>query len=377
MNRSNRIVPGAAAVALVATGVIIAGPLNPPAGPITSTYKALNEVEPRIAVNAVNTRGDADSVYRITQPGSYYLTGNITRASAKSGIEIAANDVTIDLMGFSLIGVPGSLQGIVCDGARNNITVRNEVVRGFGVAGLAISATNMYGDGGLLERLHISNNGGHGCHANNGTAVRNCVARENNGFGFYMLQRGSFESCAAVENNGWGISIGDGGSLLNCVAEGNAWEGFNLAGGVVASDCSATYNGGISFSLFTGCTLTDSTATGNSSDGIYAVSGNVIRGNNCHANGFGNADGAGIDVPEFGSMNRLESNHCAFGDRGIDVDRSANIIIGSTSTQNTVNWTVVAGNVCQVVVAATGSAVTGNAGGTVPGPTSPGVNDTY
>src|SRR5690348_16183493 len=27
------------------------GPLNPPAGPVTSTYKTLSEVEPRMAVN--------------------------------------------------------------------------------------------------------------------------------------------------------------------------------------------------------------------------------------------------------------------------------------------------------------------------------------
>jgi len=66
-----------------------AGPLDPPAGPVTSTYKTLTEVEPRTAINTTNTPGDADSLFKITQPGSYYLTGNITGVAAKHGIEIA------------------------------------------------------------------------------------------------------------------------------------------------------------------------------------------------------------------------------------------------------------------------------------------------
>ena len=55
--------------------------------------------EPRIAINTASTPGDADSVFRITQPGSYYLTGNTSGVAAKHGIEIDASDVTLDLMG--------------------------------------------------------------------------------------------------------------------------------------------------------------------------------------------------------------------------------------------------------------------------------------
>ena len=47
-----------------------AGDLNPPAGPITPTQ--------RTPIGASTTPGDADSLFRISQPGSYYLTGNIT-----------------------------------------------------------------------------------------------------------------------------------------------------------------------------------------------------------------------------------------------------------------------------------------------------------
>src|SRR5687767_7622300 len=104
MNRNSLAV---AAGALALTGIVfltVAGPLDPPDGPITSTYKTLTEVEPRIAVNAQNTPGDANSLFRITQPGSYYLTGNITGVPNKNGVYIFGHRVTLDLNGFTVDG---------------------------------------------------------------------------------------------------------------------------------------------------------------------------------------------------------------------------------------------------------------------------------
>ena len=122
--------------AIILTAVVtfsFAGPLNPPAGPITSTPGP----EPRIALNATNTPGDADSVYKITQPGSYYLTGNLSGVSGKRGIEIDASDVTIDLNGFEAIGGSGSLAGIWTGTAGlRSLTVRNGSLRSWGSSGI-------------------------------------------------------------------------------------------------------------------------------------------------------------------------------------------------------------------------------------------------
>ncbi len=95
-------------------GAVIAnaGGLNPPVGPIAPTMKTLAEVEARIAVNSTNTPGDATSAFKITQPGSYYLTGNITGVAAKYGVAITASGVTLDLNGFDMLGVAGSLDGV-------------------------------------------------------------------------------------------------------------------------------------------------------------------------------------------------------------------------------------------------------------------------
>src|SRR3954468_6434409 len=78
------------------------GSLTPPGLP-APLFKTLQQVEPRTEINATNTPGDASSIFRITAPGSYYLSGNITGVSPKGGIVIASNDVTVDLNGFAVI----------------------------------------------------------------------------------------------------------------------------------------------------------------------------------------------------------------------------------------------------------------------------------
>src|SRR5438034_11001068 len=95
------------AILLAVSWLGFAGSLTPPAGPITGTMKSITEVEPRIAINATNTPGDTNSLFKITQPGSYYLTGNIAGVASKHGIEIVASGVTLDLNGFDLVGVTG------------------------------------------------------------------------------------------------------------------------------------------------------------------------------------------------------------------------------------------------------------------------------
>ncbi|MEL6329151.1 MAG: hypothetical protein AAFR38_05780 [Planctomycetota bacterium] len=76
------------------------GPLNPPAGPVADTP----ELEPRTVLSAVNTPGDADSVFKITQPGSYVLTADVVVPAGQVGVDIAANEVSIDLNGFTIRG---------------------------------------------------------------------------------------------------------------------------------------------------------------------------------------------------------------------------------------------------------------------------------
>jgi len=161
--------------------------------------KTLTEVEPRIAVNAVNTPGDANSVFQITSPGSYYLTGNVTGQPGKHGIEIEADGVTLDLSGFVLAGIAGTLDGIHAGyqmAPRTNVSVRNGTVREWGGSGVNLG----YSTYSVAHDLQASLNGADGLVAGSGSRV---------------------ERCTADRNTGAGIVAGVGSTIVNCVARGN------------------------------------------------------------------------------------------------------------------------------------------------------------
>src|SRR3977135_3688451 len=83
--------------------------------------------------------------YTITQPGSYRLSGNLTVPNVNAAaINVTADNVTIDLNGFSIIGPTvctggppvtscsptGTGAGIATSNAQSNLTVMNGTVRG-------------------------------------------------------------------------------------------------------------------------------------------------------------------------------------------------------------------------------------------------------
>lgn len=69
--------------------------------------------------------------FTISGSGSYYLTGNLTVTSG-NGITITADDVTLDLNGFTISSTasPASSNGVLISDARKNITIRNGHIRG-------------------------------------------------------------------------------------------------------------------------------------------------------------------------------------------------------------------------------------------------------
>jgi parallel beta-helix repeat protein len=309
------------------------GPLTPPGAP-APTMKTLDQVEPRTPIDATHTPGDADSLFKITQPGSYYLTANVTGVNAKHGIEIAASGVTLDLNGFDLVGVPGSLDGVLVTLANAiNVNVRNGSVRSWGGSGI-----------NLLDA------------ATSATNVADIVA---------------------AQNAGSGIRMGFGGTITRCTCYNNTGPGIAGAAGTVITECVANVNGSHGITTGSGCTISRCTVRSNVGDGINVFGSCLVLNNACSLNGNGVGDGAGIHATIGGADNRIEGNNCIGADRGIDVDAAGNIIIKNTCSGNTNNWDVVAGNVILVINATTAAAVTGNSGGTAPGSTDPNANFTY
>ncbi|HZW05917.1 MAG TPA: right-handed parallel beta-helix repeat-containing protein [Phycisphaerales bacterium] len=317
-----------------------AGPLNPPAGAIASTAKPLAEIEPRTAINAANTPGDADSLYRITQPGSYYLTGNINGVPARHGIEIASHGVTIDLNGFELAGVPGSLSGVqVAVASLRNIVVVNGTVRHWGGDGVYTGTAAT----GRAERLTIWANGDDGLAAGSGFVVSQVAAHDNAGLGISTGSGSSITGCSAMSNDSNGIAAGSGSAVSGCSAYGNGGNGISGGSECSITGCAAGDNTARGFLVSANCTVTACTAGGNGSDGIRCSSGSHIHGNTCMANGIDEGDGAGIRATQ--GDNRIEGNHCTGNDRGIDVDIRGNVIIRNTCAGNGVEYTIAADNI--------------------------------
>ena len=364
----------ASALGLGAAFLAVAGPLTPAAGPVASTYKTLTDVEPRIAINAANTPGDGTCVFRITQPGSYYLTGNLTGAPGRVGIIIASNDVTLDLNGYSLRGNSVGSTGITTDSPRSNITVRNGVVTNWIFSGISIQTAPGIGFRG--EDLTVSSNGQRGLETSEHSQLVRCFVSNNSGYGIAVGQNSIVTDCVARGNTTYGILAGSGALIRNCEARSNNGEGIVVFTGSTVLNCVATANTLVGIDASSGCLVQGCTATGNTTDGIFINAGCTAIGNVCDGNGAGAGVGAGIHV--LGIRSRIEGNNLTNNDRGLDVDGPGNIAVRNTASGNSVaNWDIAGNNFGIYINGASHVGFVGASGGASMGSTDPNANFSY
>ena len=332
-------------------GVVVsvrAGDLTPPSGAIEPTMKTLTEVEPRTAIRA------ADMPKLISSPGSYYFVENI--ATTGNGIAINSDDVTLDLMGFTLSG--GTLSGITVATTHKNITIKNGIVRGWAQSGiLAYNAVDSH-----FENLIIANNGsvvnndrglgtGDGCVVSNCTSVENgsdgfwlgnanivtnCVARGNGRFGI-NLSSGTVRNCTARNNVNSGIRSTQGAVIEGCTASGSTTlHGIQAGNGTIVRNCITENNAGSGILGPIGGEVRDCQSRNNGADGIQASGNSTIIGNNCNDNAVG------INVS--GRRCRIESNNVEENGTGIGGAGTKNIIIKNTAARNAINYDIPADN---------------------------------
>lgn len=363
--RCTRMIPRwalAAAVAGVgAVGLLaMAGPLNPPAGPVSPTYKTLAEVEPRTPVQALP--GSATAVYVISQPGSYYLTGNITGQVGKHGLLITADRVTIDLNGFALTGVPGSLDGVRASGGRAEVVVKDGTVRNWGGRGINFSRNDNqddWADRTRIEGVVAANNGGSGIAVWHDALVMQCTASSNGQQGVTGEERVVVSECTASFNAGTGITVFVGGNIARCVAKGNS-EGIGCAYAGQVADCSA-YDNGAGIVVYAGCLVSNCSANGNGTvdiaanfddcviQGCEAGRGGIRMGSRCRVAGnrlTGQGNGAGIRTHQ-----PTRENDCTVEDNtvigfavGIQIEGQNNFIARNKCRGNATNYAIGAGN---------------------------------
>jgi len=323
---------GSLSCLLTAGALLVAGPLDPPAAVVAPTFKTLSEIEPRTAVDLMNTPGDADSVFRITQPGSYYLTGDMQGVGSKSGIEIAAGHVTIDLMGYTLRGAPGSHSGIRVVGTNiSTISVKNGIVTAWGREGVDLGSATEDG-GSLIDGIIAVANLRVGIQAPDHSIIRNSRASENTQAGFILGSRSLVQGCVSHSNGSIGISVGFGSIVRDCTVTRNVGDGVNTGAFCQVVECSAIEN---------------------EADGIDVASGCTVSRNLCESNGLFSADGAGVHVT--GGDCRIEDNAVNRNDRGIDVDVAGNFVVRNSASGNTTNFDVTGTQTIGPIVTATGT----------------------
>ena len=210
--------------------VFAQGSLTPPGAP-APTMKSLDQIEPRTPISS--------APFIINSPGSYYLTTNLTGAASGSGITISANNVTVDLNGFTLQGVPSSQAGIYLSGTSTNVTVRNGAISGWGGHGVYFGDYGNASQNLVLEHLTVSANGD-GIYGAN-CIVQNCQSSDNSNFGIYVAP-GTVSHCLVQNNNGCGIYVNGPGSEIignNCIGNNTVTNPtarpFLLMTGTIAS----------------------------------------------------------------------------------------------------------------------------------------------
>ncbi len=318
------------------------GSLTPPGAP-GPTMKTLDQLDAKL-----EKRTPITSIpVTITNSGSYYLTTNMIATAANPGITISTNNVTLDLNGFTLQGVPTAGTAVYMPNACTNVTVRNGVLTGWSNNGVyGPSAYNL-----LCERLTVSSIANYGIYCGGGGTVRDCVV-EGGGLPSLTVNNGIVAGCIVKCGSQHGICATNS-TVSGCTVTGPFGNYGIYAWYSTVSDCTVvgTYWGiNADHSTILGCGVQSC-----NSWGIYAsystVSGCFVRG--CYLSGIwvaypgpgcqiignnliGNntaasSSHAGIFVAD--NNNRIENNHVtASGYAGILIyaNCAGNVVIRNT-----------------------------------------------
>jgi hypothetical protein len=309
------------------------GSLTPPGAP-TPTMKTLDQVQPRIPVDDTHTPGDAVHEFKIAQPGSYYLTGNVTGVTGKDGIYIGSGNVTLDLNGFTLDGAAGTGNTGVSIGTVSQVVVQNGTIMNWKYTGLQGANASAL----KIKNLRVVNNGS--------SSTYN---------GIYVGTEFEVTDCVVLGNTGYGIASGEGGVIRGCVIQNNQLDGIYANPNTTLVDCAVAANQG------NGITLNGGTATGcsvqsNKSVGISVTNYGVVVACNVRSNSIGisatspgttisqcvvftpgtvgiqTTDGCVIDrcsISGAGSLGIQTGNGCTISGCGVRASASGGISVGN------------------------------------------------
>lgn len=257
-------------------------PSGPPSDP-TTAMKSLNQVEPRTPIGSLP--------FTITQPGSYYFTGNLEFTSASGdAITVSADNVTIDLNGFTLSSTaPVTGSAIKVPSSGHNTVVTNGTIKGStsitdtGVSWIATNEGFTYGlwlGKGTVSRMTISNCRENGLRAAGRAHVSDVLVTKSGQNGIVLFSDGELENVRAISNRGGASGFT---SAINCEFSFNHTVGGSGADLSSFFNCRAAQNGSSGISTYGGL-VSNCIVVSNDLYGISAIEG-VVTGCKASNNG--------------------------------------------------------------------------------------------
>lgn len=340
---------GFAGVAAFARSAV-AGPLSPPPGPIQPTPGP----EPRVPISPETTPGDASAYFVISQPRSYYLQRSFIGSATKSAIRIAADNVTIDLNGFAIIGDSSGAPGVLTFRTEpiEGLVIRNGSIRSWGgyvtlnplynstfedlrIAGSYAGNLEAAAQRSLFRRIVIESTGEVGIAAESDCVIEDCIVAKRED-----AQEGLFQ----------GIQVGLNTIVQRCVVS-KCGRGISSAGGIVR-DCSvldavAQSSWDDAAILASGGVVEHCTVLGGVRAGVRCVGLADVRNNRVSSCQIGIADGSSA-----GEGNRIEGNSVMFSSaEGIKIEKSRNVIARNAVTRSAIaNYAIAPGNVVGEII---------------------------
>ena len=354
----------AAVAASAAISTTVAGPLIPPAGSPSPTYKTLQQVEPRGDINAINPLGAFD--HPIFVAGSYYLTDNINSSSTYQ-IGVLTDNIVIDLNGFTIDGQDAAAACILVNFPGGSVTIRNGTLVGSKALAIEVSNPNttrvvledvtvkecvggvQLGFGGSMLRCLVSGITGNtpaivgasdvtvretsvaginavGMNLGDRATVQHVRVRSTGGVGILAGTEARIEGATVTDAGDSAIFTGDRANVRDVVVLNPGDRGVSV--GARSTVTNAVVDGANATGILTGAgsRIEGSVAENCSADGITAGSDNVIV--NCIARGNGD------DGIESSGSSVIENCVANFNvDEGIFVG-TGSIVRGCTAAQN-------------------------------------------
>jgi parallel beta-helix repeat protein len=275
--------------------------------------------------------------------GSYLVINNITAAASTTCLTLTANQVTIDLNGFTISG-SGNTNGILALG-RNNVTIRNGSVNGFARAIYANGTGNLIdgvrtatgtlnaftvGDNATIQNSYVTSHLGGGIIAGKNAKIINSTLNSNSG-NMIVVSDGAIVSKNNVTNNG-GSSTSAIQMTQNCTVADNVV--FKSTFGINATGSFNTIRGNQVTGATEGITAVNSSiisgnnTSSNTDNGIEAGTDNLVSGNTVNAN-----QGVGIVIADRSQV--LNNVVNGSGNFGIHPGGPNCSVIGNTTDGNT------------------------------------------